>query len=97
MMINKNGEPRGSNVIKEAGPAALDPHSRLAAALLKHTAKEAQGGDLAAAEWLLGDLAAWLCDLLELDSLAMQEKARRWLKKPSGKVIVKCIEEVDRC
>jgi hypothetical protein len=94
MEINKNGEVRGGNVVKEASPVDLDPYAKLGAAVLKRACQEAQEGDIGAAEFMLGDLAAWFFELLELDHKEVERVVSDWMEKIAGRIVIRIFVEV---
>lgn len=69
--------------------ARIDPYKALAAGVMVQAAREAQGGDLGACEWLTSEFASVFCDAVEFDHTRIQKTARRWMTAPAGKLIVR--------
>ena len=69
----------------------FDPWARLAGGMLTEAADEARAGDLAAAEWLMDDDAAWIADVLGLEFEAVRCAAAKWAACPAGRIIIRLI------
>jgi len=97
-MVAKLGRPAGK---ENFGPdpisslASRDGWVRLGAGMLRQAVEDAREGDPRAANWLLSDDCATICDVLGFDFEAVRRRAVEWSghQKP-GKLVIRLFQEI---